>query len=50
VVLVLTGLYLHLHQLADWLVYLIAGIGSGIGLAVTGSLIHDAFVGARRRL
>jgi len=41
-VVLLGGLYLRLHQVADWLTYLTAGMGAGIGL-LTGSLIHDAF-------
>jgi len=48
-VLVLGGLYLHLHQVADWLTYLTAGVGAGIGLALTGSVIHDAFSSPRER-
>ncbi|HEX3630206.1 MAG TPA: hypothetical protein VHW91_07040 [Candidatus Dormibacteraeota bacterium] len=41
-VLLLGGLYLHLHQVADWLTSLTAGVGAGIALALTGSIIHDA--------
>jgi hypothetical protein len=29
--------------------YRLAGIGAGIGLALLGSLIHDAFAGQRER-
>ena len=54
VVLVLAAIYLHVHQLSDWLAYLTAGVGAGIGLALMGSVIHDAFIlpgraGNRRR-
>lgn len=48
-VLLLGGLYLHLHLAGEWLVYLVAGIGAGIGLALVGSVIHDAFAGQRER-
>jgi hypothetical protein len=41
-VLLLGALYLHLHELSDWLAYLTAGVGAGILLALTGSVIHDA--------
>ena len=49
-VLMLSGLYLHVHQVADWLTYLTAGVGAGIALALTGSVIHDAFSTPRNRL
>jgi hypothetical protein len=42
-VLLLAGVYLHVHQLSEWLGYLVGGVGAGIGLALTGSVIHDAF-------
>jgi hypothetical protein len=48
-VLVLVAVYLHLHQVSDWLAYLTAGVGAGIGLALTGSVIHDAFIFPRSR-
>jgi hypothetical protein len=48
-VFLLGGLYLRVHEIPDWLVYLVAGVGAGIGLALTGSLIHDAFVNLRQR-
>jgi 1,4-dihydroxy-2-naphthoate octaprenyltransferase len=47
-VLVLGAVYLHVHQESDWLAYLLGGIGIGIGLALTGSLIRDAFAGQPR--
>ena len=47
-VLLLGGVYMHVHQF-EWLAYLIAGVGAGIGLAWTGSVIHDAFAGQRER-
>ena len=49
VVLLLIGFYLHVHQVWDGLAYLSAGIGAGIGIALTGSVIHDAFAGQRER-
>lgn len=49
-VLMLGGVYLHVHQVADWLTYLTAGVGAGIALALTGSVIHDAFASPRSRL
>lgn len=48
-ILLLGGAYLHLHALPDWVSYLTAGVGAGIGLALAGSLIHDAFAGQPRR-
>lgn len=49
VVLLLGGVYMHVHQVSDGVAYLTAGIGGGIGLALTGSVIHDAFAGQRER-
>jgi hypothetical protein len=46
-VLLLAGIYLHVRLADEWLAYLVAGIGAGIGLAVLGSVIHDAFAGQR---
>jgi hypothetical protein len=46
-ILVLAGLYLHERLADEWLSYLVAGIGAGIGLALLGSVIHDAFAGQR---
>lgn len=48
-VLVLAGVYLHVHLAGEWLAFLIGGIGAGVGLALVGSLIHDAFAGQRDR-
>jgi hypothetical protein len=48
-VLMLGGVYLHVHQVADWLTYLTAGVGAGIALALTGSVIHDALTAPRNR-
>jgi hypothetical protein len=48
-VLLLAGLYLHVRLANEWLAYLLAGIGAGIGLALLGSVIHDAFAGQRER-
>jgi uncharacterized membrane protein YcjF (UPF0283 family) len=48
-VLLLGALYLHVHQAADWVTYTAAGVGAGIVLALTGSLIHDAFSTPRSR-
>jgi len=48
-VLVLGGVYLYLHLVADWLAFLVRGGGAGIGIALTGSVIHDAFAGQRER-
>jgi hypothetical protein len=47
-VLVLAGLYLHVHLAGDWLAFLLAGVGAGIGIALAGSVIHDAFVSPRQ--
>jgi hypothetical protein len=47
-VLLLGGVYLHVHLAGDWLAYLVAGVGAGIGLALVGSVIHDAFAGQRQ--
>ena len=49
VVLVLGGVYLYLHLVSDWLAFLVIGVGAGIGIALTGSVIHDAFAGQRER-
>ncbi|HEV3097084.1 MAG TPA: hypothetical protein VG104_08055 [Candidatus Dormibacteraeota bacterium] len=49
IVLVLAGVYLHLHLVADWLSYLVCGVGAGIGIALAGTVIHDAFAGQRER-
>ena len=48
-VLLLAGLYLHMRLAREWLAYLLAGIGAGIGLALLGSVIHDAFAGQRHQ-
>jgi hypothetical protein len=48
-VLLLGGVYLHVHLAGEWLAYLVAGIGAGIGLALVGSVIHDAFAGQHSR-
>jgi hypothetical protein len=48
-VLLLGALYLHVHDAADWVTYTTAGVGAGIVLALTGSLIHDAFSTPRSR-
>jgi len=45
-VLGLGGWYLLLLGVADWLAYLLIGVGVGIGCAVLGSLAHDALAGA----
>jgi hypothetical protein len=47
-VLLLAGVYLHVRLADEWLAYLLAGIGAGIGLALLGSVIHDAFVNPRQ--
>ena len=44
-VLGLGGWYLLLLGVADWLAYLLIGVGVGIGCAVLGSLAHDALAG-----
>jgi hypothetical protein len=49
VVLLLAGLYIHVRLAGEWLAYLLAGIGAGIGLALLGSIIHDTFAGQRER-
>ena len=46
-VLLLVGVYLHVHLAGEWLAYLVPGVGAGIGLALVGSVIHDAFAGQR---
>lgn len=46
-VLLLAGLYLHLRLADEGLAYLVAGVGAGIGIALIGSVIHDAFAGQR---
>jgi hypothetical protein len=48
-VLLLGGLYLHLHLVSDWVAFLVMGVGAGIGIALTGSVMHDAFAGQRER-
>lgn len=48
-VLLLAGVYLDVRLADEWLAYLLAGIGAGIGLALLGSVIHDAFAGQRER-
>ena len=50
IVLVLVGVYLHVHLAGEWLAYLVAGVGAGIGFALMGSVIHDAFAGQREKL
>jgi hypothetical protein len=49
VVLVLGGVYLYLHLVADWLAFLVIGVGAGITIALTGTVIHDVFAGQRER-
>jgi hypothetical protein len=49
VVLLLAGIYLNVRLADEWLSYLVAGIGAGIGLALLGSVIHDAFAGQRNQ-
>jgi hypothetical protein len=48
-VLLLGGLYLHVHLAGDWLAFLVAGVGAGIGIALAGSVIHDAFTNQHER-
>jgi hypothetical protein len=48
-VLGLGGWYLLLLGVADWLAYLLIGVGVGIGCAVVGSLAHDALAGTSGR-
>ena len=48
-VLLLGGLYLQVHLGGEWLPYLLSGVGAGIGIALVGSVIHDAFAGQRER-
>ena len=48
-VLLLAGLYLHVRLADEGLAYLLAGVGAGIGIALIGSVIHDAFAGQRHR-
>lgn len=48
-VLILGGLYLRVHDVSDWLTFLTIGVGAGIALALTGSVIHDAFTTPSRR-
>jgi len=47
-VLLLGGLYLHVHLAGDWLAFLMAGVGAGIDIALAGSVIHDAFMNPHR--
>ena len=48
-VLLLAGVYLHVRLADEVLSYLVAGIGAGIGLALFGSIIYDAFAGQRHQ-
>lgn len=41
-VLVLAGLYVPGHLSVGWVSYLILGVGTGIGIALAGSLLRDA--------
>jgi hypothetical protein len=49
VVLLLAGFYLHVRLADEALSFLVAGIGAGIGLALLGSIIHDASAGQRHQ-
>ena len=49
IVLLLVAVYLHVHLASEWLAYLVAGVGAGIGIALLGSVIHDAFAGQHER-
>ena len=49
VVLLLVGVYLHVHLASEWLAYLVAGVGVGIGIALVGTVIHDVFAGQHER-
>lgn len=49
IVLLLVGVYLHVRVASEGLAYLVAGVGAGIGIALLGSVIHDAFAGQQRR-
>ena len=48
-VLLLAGIYLLLLRAGEWLAYLVAGVGAGIGLALIGSIIHDALAAPHHR-
>jgi len=48
-VLVLGGIYLLVLRAGEWLAYLVAGVGGGIGLALIGSIIHDSLAGQSHR-
>jgi hypothetical protein len=48
-VLGLGGWYLLLLGVADWLAYLLIGVGVGIGCGVVGSLAHDALAGTNEK-
>ncbi len=47
VVLVLGGLYALGRLPADWVSYVMVGVGLGIGCAVAGSLLHDVLADKR---
>lgn len=49
-VLVLTGWEMLIRNVLDWAGWFPIGIGAGIGIAVVGSLAHDALAGSRERL